>query len=281
MRINTVLLLLSIYFGIATAPRAETLATITGSGGSSANVKISAEELSRRLDDVRKQANNPPTPEAFLDDMVRFKMGLLEAERQKLDADPVVKDRIEQVLYNTLLERALGPQVEAIKISDGEMRTFYKKNPEVRLSHILIDVRENAPPEAREAARKRALEILADVRKSKRPFEELVKLYSDDAATKEAGGDIGYQSRVTLANNVFEAATTMRVGEIKGLIESRAGYHILKLVDRHTYDLADKRQVRAAVFDDKRAKLFADYFAKLKKQYKVEIDKGALKRLAK
>lgn len=252
----------------------ETLATV-------GTLKVTNEEFNRRLEEIRKQASNPPAPEAFLEDLVRFKMGLLEAERLKLDADPLVRDRYEQVLYNSLLERALGPKVEAIKITDNEMRDFYRKNPEVRLAHILIDVKENAAPENREAAKKRALEILKDVRKSKRPFEDLVKLYSDDPATKEQGGDIGYQSRVTLAPNVFEAAAAMRVGEVKGLIESRAGYHIVKLLDRHTYDLADKRQIRAALFDDKRAKIFAEYFNKLKKQYKVEIDKGAVKRLVK
>jgi len=31
------------------------------------------------------------------------------------------------------------------------------------------------------------------------------------------------------------------------------------LLDRRSFDLADKRQVRAALFDDKRAKIFNDY----------------------
>src|SRR5690606_1188450 len=105
-----------------------------------------------------------------------------------------------------------------------------------------------AKPEERELVRKRALEILGEVKKSKRPFEDLVKLYSDDVATKETGGDIGFQSRVTLAPMIYEEAVAMKPGEIKGLIETRFGFHIIKVLDRRSYDLADKHQVRAALF---------------------------------
>jgi peptidyl-prolyl cis-trans isomerase C/peptidyl-prolyl cis-trans isomerase D len=69
----------------------------------------------------------------------------------------------------------------------------------------------------------------------------------------------------------------MKVGEVKGLLETRFGFHIIKLVDRRSYDLADKRQIRAALFDSKRAKLFNDYFEKSKKKYKIEVNREALK----
>ncbi len=62
----------------------------------------------------------------------------------------------------------------------------------------------------------------------------------------------------------------------QGLLETRFGFHIVKLVERRSYDLADKRQIRAALFDTKRAKLFNEYFDKTKKSYKVEINREAL-----
>ncbi|NJL25992.1 MAG: hypothetical protein HC902_13045 [Calothrix sp. SM1_5_4] len=241
------------------------------------NAKITVEELNRRLEEIKKQAVNPPTPEQFLEDMVRYKIGIQEAEKLKLQNDPLIKERFDQVLYNSLLEKQIGKKVEEIKITDKEMKEFYKKNPELRLAHILIDMKPDAKPEEREAAKKRAQEILDEVKKSKRPFEELVRLYSDDVPTKEMGGDIGYQSRVTLLPSVYDQAITMKNGEIRGLVETRFGFHIIKLLDRRGYDMADKRQIRAALFDEKRAGLFNDYFEKLKKQYKIEINREALK----
>jgi len=249
---------------------ADTLATV----GSS---KITTDDFDKKLDEIRKQAVNPPTPDQFLEDLVRFEVGVQEAEKMKLQNDPLVKERMRQVLYNALLEKQLGKKVEDIKITEGEMRDYYKKNPEVRIAHILIEVKEGAKPEERAAVKKRAMEIYDDVKKSKRPFEELVKLYSDDLPSKEGGGDIGFQSRVTLAPGIYDDALKMKIGDIRGLIETPYGFHIIKLLDRRSFDLADKRQVRAAIFEDKRAKIFNDYFERAKKQYKIEINREALK----
>jgi parvulin-like peptidyl-prolyl isomerase len=268
------LILATLAFLFATHARAEVLAT-------AGNAKITTEEFNRKLDEVRKQAMNPPAPDAFLEDLVRFELGVQEAEKAKLQNDPLVKERMKQVLYNAILEKQIGKRVEDIKITESEMKEYYKKNPEVRLAHILIEIKDGAKPEERETVHKRALEIFDDVKKSKRPFEELVRLYTDDLPTKEMGGDIGFQSRVTLAPVLYDATAGMKIGDVKGLIDTHFGYHIIKLLDRRTFDLADKRQIRAALFDDKRAKIFNDYFEKLKKQYNVEINREALKSLKK
>jgi peptidyl-prolyl cis-trans isomerase C/peptidyl-prolyl cis-trans isomerase D len=238
--------------------------------------KITTEEFSRRLEEVRKQATNPPTSEQFLEDLIRFEIGVQEAQKMKLQNEPQVKERYRQVLYNALLEKEIGKRVEGIKIKDSELKSYYAKNPEIRLAHILIDVKANAKPEERQIAKTRAEQILADVKKSKRPFDELVKLYSDDASTKEAGGEIGYQNRTTLMPSIYDIALKMKEGEIRGLIESPYGFHIIKLIDKRDYDLADKRMIRAALFEQKRAEIFNRYFAELKKKYKIQVNKSAL-----
>lgn len=241
------------------------------------NTKITVEDFNKKMSEVKRQATNPPTPEQYLEDLIRYEVGVQEAEKMKLANDPLVKERFKQVLYNSLLEKELGKKVEAIKINDSELKDHYKKNPELRIAHILIELKPNATAEEREITRKRAQEIMDDVKKSKRPFEELVKLYSDDMQTKEMGGDIGFQSRVTLMPTVYDAAVKMSDGDVKGLLESRYGFHIIKLIERRSYDMADKQQIRAALFDVKRAKAFNDYFDKAKKGYKIDINKDALK----
>ena len=70
------------------------------------------------------------------------------------------------------------------------------------------------------------------------------------------------------------------MGDIVGPIDSRQGFHIAKVTGKNSYDDADKRQIRAAVFDEKRAKLFNEYFDKLKKQYHIQVNKDALKAAA-
>lgn len=233
---------------------------------------ITLEEFNKKYNDVRAQSINPPTREQFLEDLVRYEVGVMEAEKRKLDNDPIVKERMRQEMYKALIEKEIGQSVQKIQVSDKEMRDFYSKNPEIRTSHILIEYTPDAKPAQVADARKRAEEIFAEVQKSKRPFEELVKLYSDDPLSKQAGGDVGWQSRVTLMPSYYETALAMKVGEIRGLIETPYGFHIVKLTGKRSFENANKRQIRAAVFDEKRKIVFNNYFEKLKKGYSIKVN---------
>jgi peptidyl-prolyl cis-trans isomerase C/peptidyl-prolyl cis-trans isomerase D len=177
---------------------------------------------------------------------------------------------MQQELYKSLLEKELADKVQKISITEKELQEYYKKNPEIRSSHILIELKPGATPEQKAEARKRAEEILAEVKASKRSFEELVKLYSDDTLSKTYGGDIGFQTRLTLVPNYYDTLLNMKVGDIKGLIETLYGFHIVKVTGRRNFENADRKQIRMALFNEKRKDVFNDYFDKLKKSYQIE-----------
>ena len=238
--------------------------------------QITLEEFNKKFNEIRLQTLNPPTRQQFLEDMIRYEVGLQEAEKRNMKNDPIVIDRIQQETYKALLEKDLGPRISKIQVSEAEMQAWYKNNPEIRTSHILIELKPGATQTQRDEAKKRATEILADVSKSKRPFEELVKLYSDDPLSKQAGGDVGWHSRVTLVPQYYDAALSGKVGEIKGLIETPFGFHIIKITGRRSYENANKRQIRAAVYDEKRKQMFNEYFDRLKKSYSIKSNPAAL-----
>lgn len=238
--------------------------------------RITLDDFNKKYNEVRSQTINPPTRTQFLEDMVRYELGLQEAEKRKLENDPLVQDRVRQELYKALLEKDLGQQIQQIQVSEAEMKAWYARNPEVRTSHILIEVKSGATPQQKAEAQKRAQEILKEVRSSKRPFEELVRLYSDDPLSKQAGGDVGWQSRVTLMPTYYDTALGMKVNEVKGLIETPFGFHIVKLTGRRSYEEANKRQIRAAVYDEKRKQAFNAYFDRLKKQYPIRTNPSAI-----
>lgn len=239
--------------------------------------KITVEEFNKRYNEVKSLVPNPPPKEVFLEDLIRYKLGLLEAEKKKVKDDPIVQERIRQEIYKGLLEKELGEKINGIKVSENDMQAFYKNNPEVRTSHILIEIKPGANAEERAAARKRASEILSEVKASKKPFEELVNLYTDDVSTKTVGGDIGWQTRVTVAPAYYESALKLKLGEISNLIETEFGFHIIKLTGRNSYQKANKRKLRAAVFDEKKKEVFDKYFGQLKSTYKIQVTKSALK----
>lgn len=212
---------------------------------------------------------NPPNRNQFLDDLIQFEIGVQEAEKRRIAANSKVQEEIRKLLYRWLVEKDLGPKVQGIKVSDNEMRRHYRNNPEIRTSHILIELNQDATKQQRSAARRRAMQIYADVKKSKRPFEELVKLYTDDVFTKDTGGDLGWQSRNMMIPTYYNAVIKLRSGQIAPLVETQYGFHIIKLTGRHNYNQARKEYIRLAIFERKRAKLFDDYFTALKKRYKI------------
>ncbi len=238
---------------------------------------ITVKEMNDKYDDILKQTLNPPSKEVFLEDLIRYEMGVQEAMKRGIQDEPIVRERIRQEIYKGLIEKELGKAISEIKVTDKEMQAYYEKNPEIRTSHILIEYRPDATEDQKKAARERANEIYEEVKKSKRPFEELVGLYTDDVLSKRTGGDVGWQSRVTLMPSYYNAALSMKVGAIKGLIETQYGYHIIKVTGRHGYADANKQQIRASVFDEKRKELFDNYFAKLKKTYAIKVNKNLIK----
>lgn len=237
------------------------------------NHKITQKDFDLRYQEVLSKTINPPTKGQFLEDLVRYEIGLQEAEKRNLRDDVIVKERINQEIYKGLIERELAKEIEQIKITEKEMKAYYKNNPEIRTSHILIQLKPDANTQEKASAKKRADEIFDEVRKSKKDFKDLVKLYTDDAFNRDNGGDVGWQTRVTLVPNYYEAALKLKEGRISPLIETQFGFHIIQLTGIRDYSEANKAQIRAALFDEKRKLIFNNYFADLKKKYSIKIVK--------
>jgi parvulin-like peptidyl-prolyl isomerase len=239
--------------------------------------KITLGEFNKRYRDIASQVLvNPPSKKVFLEELVRYELGVQEAKKRGFEKDPVVLDRLNQEMYKAFLEKELGRKVEESTVSEADMKAWYINNPQIRLSDILIEVKPGATIEQREEAKKRANEIHEEVKKSKRPFGELVKLYSDDITTKNLGGDVGWQSRVSLVSNYYDEVNKLKVDEISNVIETAFGFHIVKLTGRRSYDEAPKREIRMAVYDVKRKAVFDEFFNKIRKQYKINVNSSLL-----
>ncbi|MBR6085427.1 MAG: peptidylprolyl isomerase [Spirochaetales bacterium] len=126
---------------------------------------------------------------------------------------------------------------EKLAPSDAEIEAFYKKNkssfisPEnVKLSHIYFKFNDD-----KNAAYKKASDVLTQIKNGKITFEKAVSQYSEDEDSISSAGDIGWLSMEdndTLAymgENFFNEVFKLDAGDISGIIESNAGYHIVKV----------------------------------------------------
>ncbi len=71
-------------------------------------------------------------------------------------------------------------------------------------------------------------------------FAALAKEYSDDFASADTGGDLGFTSGSTFPEAFETALAALDVGQVSGPVETDAGTHFIKLLDRQleTFELA-------------------------------------------
>lgn len=138
-----------------------------------------------------------------------------------------------RVQYLVLSQSALE---SGINISDETARKYFDENqaqfqePEQRrASHILIKVEAGANAAAKDAAKKRAEALLAEVRKTPAKFADLARQHSQDPGSGANGGDLGAFSRDMMVKPFADAVWSMQPGQIHDLVESQFGFHIIRL----------------------------------------------------
>lgn len=164
----------------------------------------------------------------------------LDEQIKKLKEDPNLRKR--------LLQDKLGREMfKDAEVSGEEIQQQYEQSrkyaAQVRASHILIRANEDEPKEKREAARKKAEEVLAEVKKPGADFAELAKKYSD-CPSKSRGGDLSFFPRHNAMVEPFAAAAfALKPGEISDVVETVYGYHIIKTTEtRPAKDLEEVRE---------------------------------------
>ena len=80
--------------------------------------------------------------------------------------------------------------------------------------------------------REQAEEVLKRLRAGE-DFEKLAKEFSTDSS-KDKGGDLGWFGHGEMVPEFEKAAYALKPGEISGIVQSKFGYHIIKLEEKKT-----------------------------------------------
>ena len=155
-----------------------------------------------------------------------------------------------------------------MQVTDEDSKRFYNENAakfqgdeKRRASHILIGFGPGATPEAKAQAKKKAEEILAEVKKNPAKFAELAKKNSQDPGSAEKGGDLGMFGRGAMVKAFEDAAYSMKPGQVSDLVQSEFGFHIIKLTEvsgqSQSYESL-KPQIRAELMYQKALAKFSE-----------------------
>jgi len=111
----------------------------------------------------------------------------------------------------------------------------FKSEAQVRARHILVgfegsrSASADAAKRGKEVARKRAAEVIAKVRAAGADFAKVAREFTDEAAGKSKGGDLGFFSREMMVKEFADAAFAMKPGQISEPVESPFGFHVIKV----------------------------------------------------
>ena len=127
-----------------------------------------------------------------------------------------------------------------IKVDDLRSGVEQSTVDQIRARHILVTPNEIIDSQT---ARQR----VADARKEIRggaPFDQVARLVSDDPATAQVGGDLGWTGPGTFVPEFERVVKELEIGELSAPFESPFGWHIVELLDTREYDNTEdlKRQ---------------------------------------
>lgn len=100
---------------------------------------------------------------------------------------------------------------------------------ERRVSHILVAVPKDADAAAQKAAEDKAKKLAADAKAPGADFAAIARANSDDAISKENGGDLGWISKGVMDKPFEDAVFAMKGGDIAGPVRTDFGWHVLQV----------------------------------------------------
>ena len=232
------------------------------------------------------------------------KVGSKEQLDALLKQNGISNSQFKKDLKEEVKMRKLATELGSSSVSDTEAKKFYNENinkfkhpDKVRASHILITVnpkeieeviksdpnnknmdeatvkaKVNEEIQAKEA---KANQLLAEAKKDPTQFAKLAKENSEDTATANKGGDLGFFAAKEMVPEFSKAAFSMRPNTISDKpVKTQFGYHIIMVTDRSAAGQDPfekvKANIKAYLENQKQIELIDKLTESLKKSAKIE-----------
>jgi len=233
------------------------------------------------------KARKIPVTDAEVDaqmDKVKKSFGNDEAFQKGIAAQGLTIDHLRRQTRMSLeIEKVIEAEVNSkVSVGDADVDTFYKQNLErfkqgesVHAAHILIAVPQTADAAQKQEGKKKAQELLKQVRAAGADFAKLARENSQDPGSAPSGGDLGSFEKGQMTPAFEAAAFKLKAGAISDVVETPFGYHIIKVLERKPARTVPLAEVGPKVKDfltqnDRQARL-EKFIEQVKTKTKIEI----------
>ena len=131
--------------------------------------------------------------------------------------------------------------------------------------HILIKTSEVVPDDI---ARQKLMLIYDRIVKGGESFEDLAKRFSNDASAPQ-GGDLGWLNPGETVPPFEKVMNALKVGEVSQPVKTQFGWHIIRVDDRRTRDIAEqfqRNQARQRLFQQRSEASFDAWLQQVRNQ---------------
>lgn len=167
--------------------------------------------------------------------------------RQRPEVEQQTRAAAEQIVFRDYMLSV--SEVPANYPSAVELQAAYDSGKaqwvtpaQYQVSQIFLAV---GPGQRAEGVRRQALELSRKAQEAPGEFAELATQYSQEPNSARHGGDIGMQPLEQLLPEVRGVVSRLKVGSVSDVVQSSAGFHVLKLTAQqpaHTATLDDMRE---------------------------------------
>lgn len=169
----------------------------------------------------------PEKIDAYLDLFVNFKLKVEEAKSRGMDTTKAFHRE-----YSQYKEELRKPYMPDAALTDSLVTLTYNRlKEEVKVSHLLINLKPDASPEDTLKVYQQITAIRNEIVKGK-DFKTAAVQYSEDPSAKINQGDLGYFTALQMVFPFENAAYATPVGQVSLPVRTRFGYHLLFVEDR-------------------------------------------------
>jgi parvulin-like peptidyl-prolyl isomerase len=194
-------------------------------------------------------------------------------EKNGISIEDVKKDISDGAVINQYLDDVIAKKSAATQKEIESKYEELKNDTTATVRHILLTT-EKMDDSQKKKVRK-TMEGILQRAKAGEDFAELAKQYSDDPGSKENGGLYENFKKGTMVKPFEDAAFSIPAGEISDVVETRFGYHIIKVIERNT-EIRPLEEVRPEIVkkieEEKKRSAYTDHIESLKKDYKFSIN---------
>lgn len=193
-----------------------------------AGISVPDRDVNQYVDDRLAQVRRNFTTEA------EFQRALVAMGTTPAEFRIRTTQRTRVALTNQRFLQQEYSRMQPVPVSEAEIRQAFEEQraslgarpATVSVKQVLIPPR---PSEAAElAARERAEQVRSRLQAGE-DFAVVARDLSDDVASRENGGDLGWVRQGQLLPEFEEVLFWMRPGQVSDIVETTVGYHIIKL----------------------------------------------------